>query len=106
MACRGRGNERQCPKLELGRRGIRWHHRDGACEPSVQQHQRVNVQSSGDAFQTLQREVAFASFQSAHVCPVDAHDVGEGFLAEAALGAVGAQVTPYRPLEIAFCHVS
>jgi len=58
----------------------------------------------GEAFEALESEVAFASFEAAEVGAVDAEPVREGFLAQAQGESVGAQVLPHDALEIADGH--
>ena len=57
-------------------------------------------------FQALEGEVAFTSFDTAHVGAVDAKNVCEGFLAQASLQPVGTQVPAHRLLEITNSHIS
>ena len=56
--------------------------------------------------QALEGEVAFTSFDTAHVGAVDAKLVCEGFLAQASLQPVGTQVPAHRLLEITNSHIS
>ena len=56
--------------------------------------------------QALEGEVAFTSFDTAHVGAVDTKLVCEGFLAQASLQPVGTQVPAHRLLEITNSHVS
>lgn len=85
---------------EVGAKWL-WQNRELGGRSPEQLH-RVNLDDGGQAFQTLQCEVAFAAFEAAHVGPVDTDDVGEGFLGEAALLPVAAQVRADVPLEVAF----
>ena len=52
----------------------------------------INFETISEPFDSLQREVPFAPFQSAHVGAMDAEEVGEGFLAEAFGVAYGTHV--------------
>lgn len=72
--------------------------------PLPQQLPHLHPHRLGQSFQALEGEVAFASFQAAHVGAVDAELVGEGFLGEAFGKAVGPEVAPYGALEIADGH--
>jgi hypothetical protein len=71
----------------------------------LQQDQRVDADLVGDAFQALERQVALAAFNATHVGAVDAELVGEGFLGDTALLAVGSEVPADGLLEFAF-HVA
>ena len=53
--------------------------------------------------QALEGEVAFAAFDTAHVGAVDTKDFCEGFLAQASLQPVGAQVPAHRLLRSMPC---
>ena len=64
--------------------------------------ERVDVESLRDSFDGLQREVAFSSFDPAHVGAVDLQHVGKGFLAEALLEAAGSQAPAQAPLQLSF----
>lgn len=68
----------------------------------LEKGERVETDPVGDALEALERQVAFAPFKPAHVGAVNADDMGEGFLAETACFAVGAQVVAYGLLQIAF----
>ena len=72
---------------------------------SGQQLSWVYIERGGDPLQALQGEVALTSLDAAHVGPVDTKDIGEGFLAQAALLAVDTEVLPHSLLEIAFRHM-
>lgn len=48
----------------------------------AQQLERIDAESVGYPFQRLEREVALAPLDSAHVRSVDAQHIGKGLLAE------------------------
>jgi hypothetical protein len=73
----------------------------GLAAVGLQQGDGIDVDALGDAFEAFEGEVAFAALYAAHVGAVDAEDVGECFLAEAAGLAVGAQVTADGSLQVA-----
>ncbi len=56
----------------------------------------LDAEGVGDADKVLERDVALASFDAAHVASVDAGFVGEGFLGELHLGAEVADGGPER----------
>ena len=68
----------------------------------AQQVEWVDADMGRDLLNALQRQVAFATFDAAHVRPVDAEHVGESLLAETTGEPVSAQVAPHRSLQIAF----
>lgn len=72
--------------------------------PWPQQVQRVNLDAGGKPLDALERQVALSALDPTHVGPVDAKDVGEGFLAEAARLPVGAQVQADGALQVSFGH--
>ncbi len=73
------------------------------CSPIFgQEIERIDLDARGDPLHGLQRQVPLAAFNPAHVGAVDAEDVGEGFLAEATLFAVAAEVATQRLLQVAF----
>ena len=74
-----RGSSRQCGRL-LG------------VLARLEQRQRVEVELAGDALEALERQVALASLDAAHVGAVDAELFGKRLLAEAAGLPMGAQV--------------
>ena len=72
----------------------------------LQERQRLHPNLLRHLLQALEGEVAFASFDTAHVGAVDTKNVCEGFLAQASLQPVGTQVPAHRLLEIANSHIS
>lgn len=58
----------------------------------LEQCQRVEADPRGDPLHALERQVALASLDAAHVGAVDAQGVGESLLAQATGTAVGQQV--------------
>jgi hypothetical protein len=68
----------------------------------LEQGERVGVDPGRDALQALERQVALAALDSAHVGAVDAELLGERLLAEALAFPVGPQVAANRLLEVAF----
>ena len=80
----------------------------GSFNPALlpQERQRLHPNLLRDLLQALEGEIAFASFDTAHVGAMDAKDVCEGFLAQASLHAVGTQVPAHRLLEITNSHIS
>lgn len=74
----------------------------GRRSPVSQQFQHRHADLLCDALDGLQGEVAFATFDAAHVRPMEADDVGEGFLAQATLPPVGGQVAAERRLQLTF----
>lgn len=63
--------------------------------------ERVDAQSFGDPFHGFECEVPLASFEAPHICPVEAHVVGERLLAELASEAIPAQVGAKVLLQLA-----
>jgi hypothetical protein len=57
----------------------------------LEQRQRVEIESAGDALQALERQVALASLDAAHVGAVDAENIGKRLLAESFGFSIGAQ---------------
>ena len=80
----------------------------GSFNPALlpQERQRLHPNLLRDLLQALEGEIAFASFDTAHVGAMDAKDVCEGFLAQASLQPVGTQVPAHRLLEITNSHIS
>ena len=72
----------------------------------LQECQSLHPNLLGHLLQALEGEVAFSSFDTAHVGAVDAKNVCEGFLAQASLQPVGTQVPAHRLLEITNSHIS
>ena len=72
-----------------------------ACDSGVSS---LHAQLLRHPFHALQRQVALSSLHAAHVGAVDAQYLGEGFLTETSLHTVGAKVSVYRLLEIAYSH--
>ena len=72
----------------------------------LQERQSLHPNLLRHLLQALEGEVAFTSFDTAHVGAVDAKDVCEGFLAQASLQPVGTQVPAHRLLEITNSHIS
>ena len=72
----------------------------------LQERQSLHSNLLRHLLQALEGEVAFASFDTAHVGAVDTKNVCEGFLAQASLQPVGTQVPAHRLLEIANSHIS
>lgn len=68
----------------------------------VQQLAGVDPQEIGNLFNRLQGEVALAAFHTAHIGPVHAHVIGEGFLTKPALKAIPAQIATDYALQLAF----
>lgn len=67
----------------------------GACgltTARLEQCNGIDVDPLCDPFEALEDEVALAALYASHVGPVDAQDIGERFLAEAASLPVGPQV--------------
>ena len=71
----------------------------------LQERQSFHPNLLGHLLQALEGEVAFSSFDTAHVGAVDAKDFCEGFLAQASLQPVGTQVPAHRLLEITNSHI-
>jgi hypothetical protein len=63
---------------------------------------RVDANPRGKSLDGPQRQVPLTSLECTHVGAVHAEDRGEGFLGEAALRAVGAEVASDGALEVAF----
>jgi len=57
----------------------------------LEQRQWVEIKSAGDALQALERQVALASLDAAHVGAVNAEYVGKRLLAESFGFSIGAQ---------------
>lgn len=74
----------------------------------LQQIEGINADLVGDALQALEGEVAFATFDAAHVGAVVTEDVGEGFLAEATGLAVGPEVAAQGALQVSLhgCNIT
>ena len=72
----------------------------------LQERQSLHPNLLCHLLQALEGEVAFASFDTAHVGAVDTKNVCEGFLAQASLQPVGTQVPAHRLLEITNSHIS
>jgi hypothetical protein len=64
----------------------------------VEQRQRVEIESAGDALQALEGQVALASLNAAHVGAVDAENISKRLLAESFGFAVGPQIAAHRSL--------
>jgi hypothetical protein len=64
----------------------------GCVVRGMEQRQRVEIESAGDALQALERQVALATLDAAHVGAVDTENVGKRLLAEALAFSMGAQV--------------
>jgi len=77
-------------------------HGDGNPAGRKDRYARIDVEKVGNPLQRAQRQVPFAALDTAHVRAVDAHVVGEGFLAVAAFQTVAAQIAPDDPLQLAF----
>ena len=67
---------------------------------------RIKIKLCSESLDGVEREVAFTSFDTAHVGAVDAKNVCEGFLAQASLQPVGTQIPAHRLLEITNSHIS
>ena len=50
----------------------------------LQQRQRIDVDAAGQPLQAAEGQIALAAFDSAHIRPVDAENLGESLLAQAA----------------------
>ncbi len=70
----------------------------------LQHRKRVYADTTRQALQALESEVALATLDAAHVGAVDAEHVREGLLAQAESLAMSPQVVANSPLKIAF-HV-
>lgn len=69
-----------------------------------QQLERLNPNASRDAFEALERQIPLTALDAAHVSPMDAEDVGEGLLAQAAGFAVGPEVAADSSLQVSLGH--
>jgi hypothetical protein len=68
----------------------------------LQQAERVHAEPACEAFDAAQRQVVLAALEAADVGVVDAQQLGEGLLAEAALVPVRTKVARDGPLKLAF----
>jgi hypothetical protein len=69
--------------------------------PGHQQIGRRDTKSFSEALHRPQGDVAFASFETAHVGAMYTDEIREGFLAHAVRNSVRAQVYAEHPLQIA-----
>lgn len=81
-----------------------WGHGLGLLRDVGQQVERVDGDLGGDPLDTLQGQVPFASFDAAHVGPMDLKDIGEGFLAQSAGISYRPQVPADGALQVSFGH--
>lgn len=72
---------------------------------SAEQVERVDADRRRQSFHRLQRQVAFAALDPAHVGAVHTKFVGECFLTETEGFTVAAEVATEGPLQVAF-HTS
>lgn len=68
----------------------------------MEQRQRVEIESAGDALEALERQVALASLNAAHIGAMDAEYVSKRLLAESFGFSIGAQASANGALQIAF----
>ena len=68
----------------------------------MEQLERIDAEAFGDPFDGAQREIAFPSFNAADVGPMDAEQLGKGFLGEPPGLAENAQVLAELALQVAF----
>lgn len=66
------------------------------------QFEWVEAENFCHSLQGLQSQVALAALDTAHVGPVDTHDLGERLLAIAAFLPVPAQIAPHDLLQLTF----
>jgi hypothetical protein len=65
------------------------------------QVKRIDFDPAGHPFEAAQREVALASLDSAHVRPVNTHDLGKCFLAEIVRLPISPEISAKGPLKLA-----
>ena len=76
--------------------------RDATALPWAQQLQRFHLQEGGDALHVLEGEVALPALEPTDVGAMESKKGGERLLTDSLGISIGAQISAYDPLELAF----